>query len=189
MTEPPGDYRSMSVDEILDDLAIQICEPPLLKLREDLRSVPEVLRVPILIIDFDIEVTMNGILGFLENSTGRYLADTMAALEAIGANDTAAILRAIQRIMAEHGVTHERLRGDLARMQEFQITTFAECHGEALSRMADLICQEAQKLYIYDGTHSREGESAFDLLSAYLDQRRDELVSLLEACLANRASD
>jgi hypothetical protein len=52
MSEPPTEYRSMSTDEILDNLAIQIYEPPLSKLREGLRSVPEVLRIPVLIIDF-----------------------------------------------------------------------------------------------------------------------------------------
>jgi len=91
-----------------------------------------VFRIPVLIIDFDTEVCMSGILGFLENSIGFYLADTIAALEAIGAHDTAATLCTIQRIMEEHGVTHERLRGDLAHMQEWQITTFAECRGEEL---------------------------------------------------------
>src|SRR5262249_61545068 len=125
MTEPPADFRSMSADEILNGLAIQIYKPRLLKLREDLRSVPEVFRIPVLIIDFDTEVCMNGILGFLENSTGFYLADTIAAMEVIGAHGTAATLRTIQRIMAEHGVTHERLRGDFARLQEWQITTLA----------------------------------------------------------------
>jgi hypothetical protein len=189
MSEPPADYRSMSTDEILDSLAIQIYEPPLSKLREDLRSVPEVLRIPVLIIDFDTEVCMQGILGFLENSTGFYLADTIAAMEAIGAHDTAATLRAIQGIMAEHGVTHERLRGDFDRMQEWQITTFAESHGEELSQMADLIGQESRKLYIYDRMHDREGEDVFVLLSAYIQQRRDELVALAEAYLAKGTSD
>jgi hypothetical protein len=113
MSEPPADYRSMSIDAILDNLAIHLYEPPLSKLREDLRSVPEVIRIPVLIIDFDTEVCMNSILGFLENSTGFYLIDTIAAMEVIGAHGTAATLRTIQRIMAEHGVTHERLRGRL----------------------------------------------------------------------------
>ena len=132
---------------------------------------------------------MNGILGFLENSTGFYLPDTIVAMEAIGAHDTAAILRTIQRIMAEHGVTHEQLRGNLARMQEWQITTFAESHGEKLTQMARLVDQESNKLYIYDLTYDRQGEDVFGLLSAYIEQRKDELVALLEAYLANRASD
>ena len=184
----PGDFRSMSADEIVDNLALQIYEPPFLALREDLRSVPEALRIPILLIDFDTELSMNGILGFLENSTGRYLADTIAALETIAAHDTAAVLLTIERIMADHGVTHERLRADNARMQEWQITTFAESHGEELSQMAKAIGREAERLYLYARIHGREREPVFDLLSAYIEQCKNELVTLLEACLANRAS-
>jgi len=187
-SKSPGDFRSMSADEIVDNLALQIYEPPFLALREDLRSVPEALRIPILLIDFDTELSMNGILGFLENSTGRYLADTIAALEMIAAHDTAAVLLTIERIMADHGVTHERLRADNAHMQEWQITTFAESHGEELSQMAKAIGREAEKLYLYDRIRGREGEPVFDLLSAYIEQCKNELVTLLEACLANRAS-
>ena len=122
---------------------------------------------------------MDGILGFLENSTVRYLADTIAALERIAAHDTAAILRTIQKIMADHGVAHERLRADHAHMQEWQITTFAECHGAELSQMADLIGREAEKLYVYDRSRDREGEPVFDLLSGYIEHHRDELVGAL----------
>jgi hypothetical protein len=46
VTNPLGNYRSMPVDAVLDDLAIKIYEPPLSELHEALRSVPEVLRVP-----------------------------------------------------------------------------------------------------------------------------------------------
>jgi hypothetical protein len=180
MTKPP-DWRSMSADEIVDNLPLHIYEPPFLQLRDDLRSLPEVLRIPILLIDFDTEVCMNSILGFLENPTGRYFADTIAALERIAAHDTAAILRAIQKIVADHGVTHERLRADHAHMQEWQITTFRQRHGEEVSQMARPIDEESKKLYIYDNPHNRERESVFDLLSAYIEQQKDELVAALEA--------
>ena len=46
MTKPPGDYRSMSADEILDGLYLQLYEPPFWKLREDLRSVPRYFASP-----------------------------------------------------------------------------------------------------------------------------------------------
>jgi hypothetical protein len=44
----------------------------------------EPFRISVLIIDLGIEVCINSILGFLENSTGFYLVDTIAAMEAIG---------------------------------------------------------------------------------------------------------
>jgi hypothetical protein len=167
----------MSVAELLESLAEQRYRPPLAELCEDLRSIPEVLRIPILIIDFDIEIQMNGILGFLENLTGRYLADTIDALDTVAARDTAKTLRAVNGIMIEHGVTFQRLRNDFAKCQEFDITSFSELHGEELSQMADLIDQEARKLYIYDAA----GEAVFELLSAYLEGRRDEFAASLDA--------
>jgi hypothetical protein len=164
---------------------LQIHEPPFSRLRDDLRSVAEALRIPMLLFEFDTELSMNGILGFLENSTGFYLDDTIDALETIGACGNAATLRAIRQIMADHGVTHERLRSNNARLQEWQITTFTEVHGEGLRPVSKAIHEESRKLYLYD----REGERVFDLLEAYIERNKDDLVSLVEACVANRASD
>jgi len=173
----------MSVGEIVEHLSIKVFEPPLSNLLYDLRSVPEVLRIPILLIALDTEVTMQGMLGFLENSTGLYLVDTIDALETISAHKTADTLRAIQRIMSEHGVTVEHLRRNLNNAQLYQITSFRELHGEKMLPMAEQIDREAQKLYIY---HYRpidndSTEPVFDLLEAYLQARRDELVAALES--------
>jgi len=167
----------MSVQEIVEHLAIKVFEPPLSTLLDDLRPVPDVLRFPILIIALDTEVAMNGMLGFLENSTGLYLVDTIDALEAISAHKTADTLRTIQRIMSDHGATVERLRTDLNNAQLYQITNFRELHGEELMPMAEQIEREARKLNIYDPT-----EPVFDLLETYLEARRDELVAALERC-------
>src|SRR5262245_15164142 len=98
----------MSVREIVQHLFMKAFEPPLSKLLGDLRSVPEVLRIPILLIVFDSAVAMQGILGFLEDF-GRYLVDTIDALETISAHKTAHTLRTVQRIMSNHGMTIEDL--------------------------------------------------------------------------------
>jgi hypothetical protein len=165
----------MSVREIVEHLFVKVFEPPLSNLLDDLRSVPEVLRIPILVIALDTEVTMNGMFGFLENCTGLYLIETIEALEAISAHKAADTLRTIQQIMSDHGVTVERLRRDLNNAQLYQITNFRELHGDALLPMAEQIDREAQKLDIYDPT-----EPVFDLLETYLQARRDELVAALE---------
>jgi len=178
----------MSVGEIVEHLAIKVFEPPLSALLHDLRSAPDVLRIPILLIALDTEVTMNGMLGFLENSTGLYLVDTIDALEAISAHETADTLRSIQRIMSEHGVTVERLRGEVNNAQLYQITNFLELHGEELVPMAEQIDREAGKLYLYRGNNSDPAEPVFDLLEAYLQSRRDVLVAALES-VASRPFD
>lgn len=175
MSSPSDQYRSRSIAEILESLTVKVYEPPLSNLRDDLRSVPDVLRIPILIIDLDTEVAMNGVLGFLENSTGLYLADTIDALRTISAHKAADTLRTIQRIMSDHGVTVERLRTDLNNAQLYQITNFRELHGEELLPMAEQIEHEARKLNIYD-----PAEPVFDLLEAYLRGRREEFVAALE---------
>lgn len=134
-------------------------------------------RRPILIIDLDTEVAMNGMLGFLENSTGLYLPDTIAALETISAPKATGTLQAIQRIMSDHRVTVERLRNDFQGAHLFQITTFLELHGEELAPMAEQIGREAQKLDMYD-----PAEAVFALLQAYLEDHRDEFIAALEEC-------
>jgi hypothetical protein len=176
MSSPPADYRSMSVAEMLGSLALRIYTPHLVELRGDLRPIPAVLRIPILIIDLDTEVMINGMLGFLENSTGLYLAETIEALGTISAHNAASTLRIIQQIMADHGVTVERLRRDFDGAQLYEITSFLEMHGDELSPMAEQIELQARKLNLYD-----PAEPVFDLLEAYLQGRRDEFMAALEA--------
>src|SRR5262245_44672038 len=108
MSNPSDQYRSMSVREIIQDLTIKAFQPPLSKFLRDLRSVPEVLRIPILVIVHDSALNMGGMIGFLEHF-GRYFVDTIDALETISAHKTAHTLRTIQQIMKTHGVTAEDL--------------------------------------------------------------------------------
>jgi hypothetical protein len=167
--------QGLKPGDILDDLATHINEPPLNVLRHAIRELPDAIRIPILIIDFDIELNMNGILGFLENSTGRFLAETIAAFEAIGATRTAATLRRIDAIMLEHGVTTADLHADLSRLSLFQVTTFVASHGESASAMADVIGRESENLYLY----SENREPIVMLLESYVDRHRESMIEAL----------
>jgi len=71
MTKPPDDWRSMFGDEIIESLFSQIYEPPFSVLREDLRSVPEVLRIPIPPHRLRYRGVHEQHPGFLKNYTGR----------------------------------------------------------------------------------------------------------------------
>jgi hypothetical protein len=175
MSSERNEYNSKPIFEILGELATKIYRPPFSALRDDIRSVPEELRISILIIDFDTAIQMNGMLGFLENSTGLYFLDTIDAFEAIGASKTANILRTIRGIMSDCGVTVEQLREDFANCEPNQITSFSKLHGEKTSQMSELVDHEASKLYVYD----QSGEAIFDLLETYLENRKDRFIASL----------
>jgi hypothetical protein len=166
---------SLTPDRMVGELAVLIYEPPLFALRTRLREVPEPLRVFILVIDFDTEVAGQGMLGFLENSTGRYLPETIDALGSIGAHVSAATLRRIEKIMTRHGVTHTRLREDFARAKPGQITTFSEMHGGEFDKMGEEIHKEAA-WFTCDDTGD---EPLRRLLVKYVANERSRLLDAL----------
>ena len=86
------------------------------------------LHVALLLTDFDTELCMNGISGFLENSTGQFLDQTIDAFCLIGAEQTATILSQIREAMHSHSVSHQTLRSDFSGTAEFQITSFSQLH-------------------------------------------------------------
>lgn len=94
----------------LEELSVRIYEPPLSSVRERMRDLPTALRTVVLAIDFDTEVTMQGILGFLENSTGLFLSETITAFEEIGASETARGLSDICDFMIAEGISAESCR-------------------------------------------------------------------------------
>lgn len=158
----------------LEQLATSIYEPPLSEVR-DRPGYPELenpLHLAILLLDADTEISMQGVLGFLENSTGRHLGATREALLKIGAFRSAALFTAIEDCMARHGVTWERLRGHFAGTQEFEITSFAALHPGSKG-FADEVSALAGRFQLFNA-HGRP-EDVYALLSEYLEPRVDRL--------------
>ena len=141
----------MSVIDLLNELGRNSYKLPLSRLR-DLPVWPDLknpLHLAMLIIDFDTEVTMNGMLGFLENPTGAYLGKTIEAFEIIGATEMVTVLRKIENCMAMHSITHEQLREPLHHGNEDEITSFAQLHGPHFDAFADEVCAIDDELYVY----------------------------------------
>jgi hypothetical protein len=172
-----SELESLSPAKLVEALSIRIYEPPLCTARDRLSEVAEPLRVPILVLDFDTEVSMNGMLGFLENSTGLFLPETIEAFGRIGASETVSILRAIEKTLEKHGVSPARLRADFAGTQEYQIATFRELHGD-LGTMPNEVEEDARRLYLYGKPGT--GEQVWPLLEAFVEKNRT-------ACLAEIA--
>jgi hypothetical protein len=143
-----SELEGLSAAKLIEALSIRIYEPPLCTARHGLREIAEPLRVPILVLDFDTEVCINGMLGFLENSTGLYFPETIEAFDKIGASETVSVLRAIEETLCRHGVTPSRLRAYFAGTQEYQITTFRQLHGD-LGTMPNEVEEDARRLYLY----------------------------------------
>jgi hypothetical protein len=168
----------MTGEELLNDLGVRIYQKPLSNIRRlpTWPSLSNPLHVAVLLIDFDTEVAMNSILGFLENSTGAYLGQTIDALHLVNANATAETLGRIRDAMSKHEVSHERLRSPHRNTTEYQITSFAALHGPSLDDFADEACRIADDLYIHDRTK----ESPFPLLETFLERHETEVLSEIE---------
>lgn len=122
----------MSPEDLLSELSVKIYELPLSQIRDsgDIEDVSNPICVLMLLIDFDTEVSMNGIVSFLANSTGQYAKETVAALERIGCLEQAKKLADILAVAAEAGMTHEAIRSDRSTVQPYAVATFAKLHGE-----------------------------------------------------------
>jgi len=154
----------MSVREIIEYLTTKAFQPPLSKLLRDPRSVPEVLRIPILVIVHDTALCMGGMIGFLEDFGG-YLVDTIDALETISAHKTAHTLRTIQQILSNNGVTAEDLMYGWKMPEQMEEQVDREFFG---------------KSYLWSPLED-PAEPMLGLLEAYLQDRRNELVAVLES--------
>jgi hypothetical protein len=137
------------------------------------------LHVALLLADFDTELCMNGMLGFLENSTGAYLDQTIEALRMVGAEQSATTLNQIREAMHRYGVSHERLRSGFNNTAEFQISSFSQLHPgiDEFSREAGRL---AESLPLDDTSQ----QSVFPLLEAYLEHHSAQFLVELQQTVA-----
>lgn len=103
--------------ELATQLSLHVYTPAWFRIRNNLRRVPLPLRIVILVLDFDTEVAMSGLLGFLKNSTGRYLKETVEALARIGATRSSLSSKSVVAIARKYRVTflYPRVRRPVGR--------------------------------------------------------------------------
>jgi hypothetical protein len=143
-----SELEELPAGELIEALSTRIYEPPLSEVRERSLPVVSAFRVVVLVIDFDTEVNMQGMPGFLENSTGLFLAETIEAFDRIGARETSDVLRRIEAILDKHDISPSRLRTGFAGTTPYQITTFEKLYGD-LGSLPEEVEREAERLYLY----------------------------------------
>jgi len=165
----------VNADSLVQELAVRVYQQPLLGVRSetDYPSLSNPLHLAVLLIDCDTEIEMNGMLGFLENMTGRHLPETIEALHLIGAPKCAALFCSIQACMTKFGVSWQRLRADFEGTTEFEITSFRKMHGDRLDSFATEVGELASGFSLFSARSSPE--DAYSALCTYLDSRLDEL--------------
>jgi hypothetical protein len=169
-------YEGRSAGELLEELSVRIYESPLLELRlKGKWPSSAALRNLGLFLDFDTEVSMQGMVGFLENQ-GLNLPATIEMFRTVGAQQTAEQLVEVQRIMDKHGITAAKLRADVNGRAEFEITTFRNLHGSEAAVMAEEVTQVSQNLYL----NRPETEDVYALVEAYIAKHLTEVISSLE---------
>jgi hypothetical protein len=170
-------------DARIQQLAGSIYELPLSQVR-DLPNYPDLaspLHLVVLLLDADTEIAMQGVLGFLENSTGRHLSATRQALGLIGAVRSADLFAAIESCMRRHRVTWESLRRDFSGTQEFEVTSFSACHPN-LEGFADEVGEMTAGLELFNKHGSTE--ETYSLLCAYVEPRLAQLDAELAKLLS-----
>lgn len=156
-----------------EDIVGEICDSmygvPRTQLWESFELLPRVLQDVMLMIELDTELNMNGILGFLENRSGRYLQETVEALQRIGAERDHELLESIRvhwlRDEQEQGL-ELKSSGTEITLQVHSITSFQDRHGIDIEFIADI----AQQLYVYT---DRE---LFVYLYDYVEAHKNELI-------------
>jgi hypothetical protein len=132
----------------LSEFTIKIYEPPLSLIRDtdDIRDLSNPVHVLMLVVDFETEVSMNGMTNFLGNSTGRYARETAEALRLIGCAAAAERLRTIVAIGAAAGMTHESIQLERAELAPYSVASFADVHGDKWAAASDAIAREEEQI-------------------------------------------
>ncbi len=122
----------MNSSDLLSELASKIYEPPLSTIRDSgaIADVSNPLCVLMLLIDFDTEVAINGIVDFIGNSTGLYARETVLAFDRLGCPEEAKALARILSVAQAVGMTHESIQKDRSSLSQYAITSFTQLHGK-----------------------------------------------------------
>jgi hypothetical protein len=163
----------MNASEILSDLAIQIYSPPLSKIREsgkisDLNSPISVL---MLVIDFETEVSMNGIVDFIGNSTGRYASETVQALKVLRCNDAAMKLADLLETANAAGMTHDAIQRERQGVAPYTVTSFRKLHGEKWSHACAILHEIERKIDFGD---------VFKRAETFVDQNKEVILAAMK---------
>ncbi|MBM7568151.1 DMP19 family protein [Paenibacillus sacheonensis] len=169
--------RTSNPEAILAHIAMNIYESDYKKLREkeSFGLLPVLLQDIILLINFDIELQMNGIIGFLENSSGEFFEETIQALYRIHASEDFKIMSGIKDLLLLNHIDLRKIREDMNSLYLYQVSTSSDLHGRNMNELLDVIATQADGLYLY-----RKHANIFDdHVYRYVEANKESLMVYL----------
>ncbi|MFZ4196281.1 DMP19 family protein [Paenibacillus sp. NPDC058898] len=159
--------KNGSAEDIVGEVCTNLYKEEGSKVKEDFNSLPIWLQDIILLIEFDTELAMSGIVGFLENSTGLMLDETIDTLKRINAIDDYRVMNKIKEILKKNGIEIKVLRENINRRSEYEVLKSQEVHELNFEE----IINEETNLYLY------QDRNIFEYLFEYIDLNRAELLT------------
>ncbi|MGG3509826.1 DUF4375 domain-containing protein [Paenibacillus lautus] len=159
--------KNGSAEDIVGEVCTNLYKEEGSKVKEDFNSLPIWLQDIILLIEFDTELAMSGIVGFLENSTGLMLDETIDTLKRINAIDDYRVMNKIKEILKKNGIEIKVLRENINRRSEYEVLKSQEVHELNFEE----IINEETNLYLY------QDRNIFEYLFEYIDLNRTELLT------------
>lgn len=158
--------------DVLSELSVKIYDEPLSSLRENgkITDISNPLSVVMLILDFEAEVSMNGILDFFGNSSGLYARETIEVLGSIGCSEDANALEKMCAISEKAGMTFYEIQKDRAQVSVDSISSFNKLHGDKWDSAADEI------LKLEDGINF---ERIYEVLEVYVNKHKEILLQYI----------
>lgn len=158
------DLESFSSQAWIEQLALEMYKPEYSRLRdhEILLGLPAIIQDSFLLLDLDTELAINGIFGYLDNSSGRYLNETIEVLRKIGALEDSMILKQIRKVQLSE------VRG---------IEDWDDETAEQIQRLAD-------GLYLYS-----DDRDIFRDLVEYMEMNKPTLLDDLKAWFGGELKD
>lgn len=175
-----GDLSNTSADELINYVYSNLYNDENNDLRNEavFPKLPRLLLDIILLIEFDTELNMNGVVGFLENSSGKYIKETIEVLERINADKDADALKTIKKILKNSSLNTRLLNDDLQCLNQYEISNFMQLHRITDIEIIDQIEKASENFYLY-----QEEENVFDKLINYIETNKQELIQELNTYL------
>lgn len=142
-------------ERVLDELPVRMYDDE--RLAD--RSVPDWLRVLVVLLDFDVHVQMEGLLGWWENRGSDDLDRVIAAFRAIALEDQADLLVRARKALDPQALVHGADQG------VHEVSSFAERHETITEEQYEAFAQVEDELYL----NAPDGPDLFIALVAHAD--------------------